>query len=190
MAELLARRGAVVLDADQLAHEALTEPGVVASVAARFGPGVLDADGRVDRRRLGEVVFADASRLRELEALVHPRVLAAIAGRLSALAVNAGTPRRVAVLDVPLAAEAGMMSTCELVVFVDASVEARRGRARERRGWAEGELERRELLQLPLTEKRAGAHFVVRNDRDVAEAEGDVERFWSEVIRPRIQVVG
>jgi len=179
----------VLLDADRLAHGVLEEPEVAVRVVEAFGAGVKDEHGRVDRRRVGEIVFRDPAKLKALEALVHPRVIASILTRLSELAVAAGKPRRVAILDVPLASEAGLMEAADLRVFIEASEETRQRRARENRGWSPGELERREARQLPLAEKRARSDFVVSNDGDVAEAEQDVERFWASVVRPRVEAV-
>jgi dephospho-CoA kinase len=189
VAELLVKRGAVLLDADRMAHAVLEQADVAAQVAEAFGAGVKDDHGRVDRKRLAEVVFRDPAKLKKLEALVHPHVIASILTRLSELAQPAGRERKVAILDVPLAGEAGLMESVDLRVFVEASEETRRRRARENRSWSPGELERREARQLPIAEKRAKADVVVRNDGDVAEAEQDVERFWTSVVRPRVQAV-
>lgn len=201
VAGLLAERGARVLDADKIAHEVLAEPDVTAAVAERFGDGVLEKPGvpdgvrpqetRVSRKSLAEEVFTDPAKLKALEAIVHPRVIQRIMTRLGEMATRPGEPRRVAVLDVPLALEAsrgaGLMEACDLRLFVEASVETRRSRALKLRGWAEGELERREARQLSPEEKRARADFVVRNDGEVSEVSGDVERFWSALVRPRLE---
>lgn len=189
VANLLVKRGAVLLDADRMAHAVLERPEVAKQVVEAFGAGVKDDHGRVDRKRLGEVVFRDPAKLKALEAIVHPRVIASIHARLNELAQPAGRERRVAVLDVPLASEAGLIESTDLRVFVEASEETRRRRARENRSWSPGELERREARQLPVEEKRAKADFVVRNDGVIAEAEQDVERFWSSVVRPRLEAV-
>jgi len=182
VAALFEKRGAVVLDADRLAHEELASPEVSALVAQTWGASVLGADGRPDRKKLGAVVFARPDELAKLEAILHPRVLATMEKRLRALA---GTPRRVAILDVPKGREAGVAA--DLVVFVEASDETRRKRARELRGWGEGELDRRESLQLSVAEKRQMADAVVRNDAGVLEAERDVERIWTSLIGPRLE---
>src|SRR4051812_671337 len=71
-----ARLGAVVIDGDALGHEALRQPQAREAIVARFGPGVLDESGHIDRRRLAAVVFAEPSRRQELEAIVHPLILA------------------------------------------------------------------------------------------------------------------
>src|SRR5690606_32145882 len=115
----LAELGAVVVDADLLAREVVA-PGTdgLAEVVAEFGSEVLDADGALDRPALGALVFADESRRRALEAIIHPRVRAAGA----ALEAAAG-PDAVVVHDIPLLVETGQAAAFDVVVVVDAPVE-------------------------------------------------------------------
>src|ERR1700704_2008085 len=99
------RHGVPCLDADELAH-GVTAAGTeaTASIAARFGGEVLAADGSVDRKKLGAIVFADASARRELEAIVHPAIYRAIAASLRGFELVGDT---LAVVDVPLLYETG-----------------------------------------------------------------------------------
>ena len=169
VAQLLAGPAGVVIDADRLAHGVLAEAPVLERIRARFGAGVLDAEGRVDRGRLARAVFDDPAGRAALESWVHPRVRERVAALL-AEARREGVPR--VVLDVPLLLENdgqhGLLSECEQLVFVDAPLEARERRARAGRGWDAGEVARREAAQLPLDDKRAAAQHVIRNDGDLA----------------------
>jgi dephospho-CoA kinase len=187
VAALLAERGATILDADRLAHDELGSEEVRAEVVEALGPGVLSPEGAIDRRAVANVVFADPPRLRRLEGILHPRVLARFAGEIQRLreAGRAGGPRGVVVLDAPLLAEAGGLGMCDERLFVDAARETRLRRARER-GWSDAELERREGRQLPLAEKRAAATYVIDNDGDLAATKAAVDRFWRERIAPRL----
>lgn len=197
--KLLAARGATFLDCDKIAHEVLAEPEVAARLAEAFGPGVLDPEGRVDRKALGRVVFDDPAALRRLEALVHPGVRERVQGALRSLALEAaaagaGAPRAVAVIDAAVASKMKLTEGLpgldvggrdyDVVVFVDVSPEIRRRRAAER-GWAPGELERREARQESLTVLEDRADVVIHNDGDLREAESHVERVWSEFVEPR-----
>jgi len=108
VAALFANRGAVVLDADKIAHDELESAEVQGAVRDAWGDRILGADGKIDRRKLGSVVFRDPVELKKLESLLHPRVLAKIFSRLRELATPAGKARRVVVLDVPLAGETAL----------------------------------------------------------------------------------
>ena len=161
-AALLRARGAAVLDADQLAREAVApgSPGL-AEVVAAFGPGVLDAGGALDRRRMAAAVFGDAGARRRLEAVVHPRVQAAMRAEVARLAAQGVT---LAFYDVPLLFEAGREREVDLVAVVWAPADVQRARLAARDGLAAAEVEARLAAQLPIDEKAARADLVVLND--------------------------
>lgn len=168
VARLLVGERGVVLDADALAREELGSPEIRARLAAHFGPGVLHPDGSPDREAIAQRVFASAEERARLEGWIHPRVRARIR---AALAEARAAGRSPVVLDVPLLlendAQHGLAGECDFLVFVEADARLRDRRAVERRGWAPGEVERRERAQLPLAEKRARARHVVENDGDL-----------------------
>ena len=165
VARLLAGAEGRVLCADALAREALESPAVVSRIREAFGEGVLDGSGRPDREALAALVFADPEARRRLEGWTHPAVRARILEGL-AEARAAGIP--LVVLDVPLLlendAQHGLVSQCTALVFVDVSDAERDRRARDERRWKPGEVARREAAQLPLSEKRKRADFVIRNE--------------------------
>lgn len=183
---LLTARGATLLDCDRVAHEVLAEPAVEAAVREAFGAGVAGPDGRIDRRALGRVVFDDPAALARLEALVHPRVRDRVQAALAALRSDGAGRRPVAVIDAAVASKMRLLDggDYDVVVFVDVEPETRRRRALER-GWAPGELERREARQESLAVLRDRADVVIPNDGDLREAESHVERVWSEFVEPR-----
>lgn len=184
VSKLLAARGAVFVDCDGLAHEALREPEVERAVRQRFGAGVFGADGRVDRKALAAVVFDDPDALRDLEALLHPRVGARVAELVEAHHRPTGEPRVVLVIDAAVASKMRLVDRWDLTIFVAASDESRRRRAATR-GWPPGELERREARQDPLSATQGRADVVVQNDGHVQETERHVDRIWAELIGPR-----
>ena len=181
---LLTDCGAEHLDCDQIAHAELRDPAVVEAVRDRFGAAVLDADGQVDRKALGGVVFADPAALADLEALLHPRVRARVQEALAAARTPAGTPRRVMIIDAAVAPKMRLTERYDFTIFVQANLATRRARAAQR-GWPDGELERREAAQAPIAEKQQAADAIVPNDGDLAEAQSHVERFWSEFVQPQ-----
>lgn len=145
VAGLFADRGAIVVDADQLAHEVLGEPEVARLVAARFGPGVVAADGSIERRSLAKRVFGPtaehAAALECLEAIIHPRVAARIDAILDAR--SSGDPSRPVVLDVPLLLKSGIVRRCTHLVEVVCDEPVRRARLAAR-GWDPSEIEARD----------------------------------------------
>jgi dephospho-CoA kinase len=163
VAGILGEAGCLVSDADRLAREVLAESDVVAELVSWWGSGVLDADGRPDRKAIAEIVFADPEARQRLEDLVHPRVHAARAAAFASAPPN--TPALV--IDAPLLFEAGLAEACDAVVFVDAPRKTRIERV-ARRGWDAAELDRREAAQWPLDRKRASADHVLVNDADLA----------------------
>lgn len=133
VARRFAKHGALVIDADRLAHDALADPTVVGEVVGRFGGAVRDAAGGLDRAALARLVFgptpAHDAALADLEAIVHPRVRQRITAALAAASARA------VVLDVPLLVQAGWADLCTDLVVVGCEDSVRRGRLAAR-GWS------------------------------------------------------
>jgi dephospho-CoA kinase len=162
VATLLRERGVPVVDADELAREAVA-PGSagLAEVVAAFGPEVLGADGGLDRKRVGALVFADSSARKRLNGITHPIVRRLSQERFADLdrqGVN------LAAYDVPLLFEVGLESALRPVVVVAVSEATQLARVLGRDGMSEGEARARIAAQLPMAEKRAKADFVLEND--------------------------
>jgi dephospho-CoA kinase len=161
-ASILRARGAAVLDADRLARAAVApgSPGL-AEVVAAFGEGVLGPDGGLDRKRMADRVFADPAARARLEAIVHPRVRAAVRDETARLA---GAGAALAFYDVPLLFETGLDREVDAVVVVWAPREKQLERLVARDGLSRDEAEARLAAQLPIAEKAARADLVVVND--------------------------
>lgn len=162
VAERFAAHGLRHVDADRHARAVSQRKDVLAEVAAAFGPAVVQSSG-FDRAAMAALVFRDPTARTRLEAILHPRIRQDILAELAA----ARAAGQSALLDVPLLFENGLSEHCDHVVFVDAPDAVRQTRAAGR-GWAEGELARREQAQLPLAEKQARADFVIDNGGDRA----------------------
>lgn len=139
VARAFAARGAEVIDADRLAHRVLADPGAVAEVVARFGADVLDEAGRVRRPVLAERVFGPTpdheAALRDLEAIIHPRVRATIEARLAEVrAAESPAGPVIVVLDVPLLMQAGWDRLCNRLVEVSCAEDLRQRRL-DARAW-------------------------------------------------------
>ncbi len=183
VARLFASRGAAVIDADALAHAVLDEPDARAEIVARFGAEVLDGAGRVSRAALAARVFGGGKEaaLRELEAIVHPRVRRRIDAALADLraAEDRDGVRRIALLDVPLLVQAGLAESCDLVVVVECDERVRRSRL-EGRGWSSDQVAAREeawnrgFAARPAPRKMTA----VDASADLAYTSAQVERIW------------
>jgi dephospho-CoA kinase len=174
VARLLAGHGAVVIDADALAREAVA-PGSdgLARVVAEFGPAVLDTDGSLDRAKLAEIVFADAGRLAALNAIVHPYVARRSAEVMAGLGVEA-----VVVYDMPLLVENNLQDQYDVVVVVDASAETQLRRLTEARGMAEPDARARMAAQAGREQRAAVADVIIDNDGPRAALTDQVDALW------------
>ena len=170
--------GAVIVDADAIARE-VVEPGTpgLEQVVAEFGPDVLTADGALDRDAVAARVFADDAARRRLNAIIHPLVGARTMERV--VAADRADPHAVVVNDVPLLVEAGLAGRFEVVVVVAAQPETQLRRLVEQRGMSEADAQARIAAQAPLADKLAIADYVINNDGDLAELQGQVEQVWA-----------
>lgn len=185
-ARFFAERGAVVIDADDLA-KGLLKPGspLVEPLVSAFGEGVRTADGGVEPAALAEAAFATPETAERLNAIVHPAVYAALAGALDALAVQAKPPRLV-VVDVPLLYEAPrFLDLFDAVLAISASEDTRLERA-VARGMSAEDAERRMACQASDAERRSIADYVIENDEDEAAFQRVLEEFFEREIAPRL----
>ena len=182
VARLLAERGAVVVDADQLARQAV-EPGTegLEAVAEAFGPSVLASDGSLDRAALAGVVFADPAQLRRLNSIVHPQVQALTERALAGLPADA-----IAVNDIPLLVEIDAAGRYDFVVVVEADETVRAARL-VARGLAETDARARISRQATPADREAVADAVLENNGPYDELVRDVDELWG-VITERAAV--
>jgi dephospho-CoA kinase len=170
----LGRLGAETLSTDGVTHELLDEPATLTRLVERWGEDV-GPGGRVDRARIGEIVFAEPDELRWLESVLHPLVGERVAAWRGAL--GAGT--ELAVVEVPLLFEAGMEPFFDATLVVVAGDE-RRARWAGVRGTAA--VEGRSARQLSESEKAKRATFVVANDGDLADLERSLRELWPQLV--------
>ncbi|MGY1716840.1 dephospho-CoA kinase [Geodermatophilus nigrescens] len=181
VAALLAARGAVVVDADRIARE-VVEPGTpgLAAVVGSFGPGVLTADGALDRAALASIVFADPEARARLDGIVHPLVRARAQEVVAGAAADA-----VVVQDVPLLVETGQAGQYDLVLVVEADLETRVARLLLR-GLTEEDARARIAAQATDEQRRAVADVVLDNSGAPDALAAQVERLWAERVVPAL----
>lgn len=167
--------GCVIIDADLLARE-VVEPGEPAyvDIVAEFGPDVVHADGALDRKRLGAIVFADPDRRRRLEALTHPRIRERFARRLQELTEQGFDG--IVMFDAPVMIESGNYRNMDRLVVVATDEATQRARLRARDQADELEAARRIACQMPVSEKAKLADYVIDNAGERAATEDQVRR--------------
>lgn len=180
VAAMLAERGAIVIDADELARRAV-DRGTEGfrQVVAAFGDEVVGPDGELDRSKLGEIVFADDMRRRELEVIVHPEVARLLAEEVERQRAS----DHVVVYAVPLLVERGLAPAFDIVVVVVASEDHRMERTVASRGLSRGEVRARMAAQAPDDERARVADVLLDNDGDLDRLERQVDTLWSDLQR-------
>jgi len=183
VAEMLRARGAHILFADKLAHELMT-PGepVYASVVEHFGRDILNADGSISRPKLAERAFA--GRIKELNQLVHPAVLAAEDRWMDE--VGRREPHAITVCEAALLYEAGGAARFDRIIVVTCPAARKLERFAQRLGigpeQARADLERRMSAQWPDEEKAARADYVIDNSGTLAATAARVEQVWQQLL--------
>ncbi len=177
VADLLAGHGAVIIDADLLARQAVApgSPGL-AEVVAEFGPGVLSPDGTLDRAALGEIVFSDEAARSRLNAIVHPQVR-----RLAAELERQAGPASVVVHVIPLLVETGQQDDFDRVVVVDVDPAVQLDRVLGRGGLSEEQARARIAAQADRATRLAAADVVIDNNGSPAELAELVRALWAEL---------
>jgi dephospho-CoA kinase len=171
----LAALGAVIIDSDLLAREAVA-PGTdgLAELHALFGDRILLPDGALDRAALGAIVFADTAARRSMEGVIHPRVRAR-----SAELAEAAPDDAIVVHDVPLLVESGLASLYDLIVVVEAPEQVRIARLVRDRGLTEEAARARFAAQATDGQRRAVADVVISNAGTREELTAAVDRLWA-----------
>lgn len=177
-AEAFASLGAVIVDADVLAR-AVVAPGLPAlqSIVERFGSGVLNPDGTLDRASLGRIVFADETARADLNAIVHPWV------RATAQAVEDAVedPYAIVIHVIPLLVETGQASSFDRLIVVDVDEEVQVARLRERNGLSDADARARVATQASRIDRLRVADYVIRNDGSLDELDERCHAVWHDL---------
>lgn len=177
VAQMLAEKGARIIDADQLARE-VVRPGqpAWADIVRWLGKDILQEDGNLDRQKIASCVFNDKNALQKLNAFTHPRVIELFHIQSKECAEN--YPQKIQVWDVPLLFEAGMESMVDYVVVVASREENQISRLQERDGLSREEALQRIRAQLDLQKKIRAADFVLDNDSTKEFLQKQVDLLW------------
>jgi dephospho-CoA kinase len=174
VARMLAERGAVVVDADQIARE-LVEPGgaALAELVTEFGPRILQADGSLSRGELASMAFSDPRATERLNAIMHPLIGAEAQRR-----INDEPEAAVVVYDMPLLVETGQADLVDVVVVVDVPEAVQLDRAVRLRGLDEADVHRRMNVQASRADRLARADVVIDNAGSLPQTHEQVDQLW------------
>lgn len=177
--QMLARRGAHIIDADKVAHQVMAPGGrAYEEVMAAFGRDILNEQGEIDRAKLGRIVFSDQHKLAQLERIVHPAVYAAVLDEIEQ------TDAEVIVIEAIKLLESGMtLGLCDQVWVVTAPVEVQIERLMRDRNMSREEAERRMAVQSPQAFKVGQADVVIDNSGGLEDLEAQVEAAWRKLNR-------
>jgi len=174
-----AKLGCKVIDADKIAHELLGEPSVKEKVVGLFGRSILNPEGKIDREKLAEVVFADADKLSLINEIIHPLVLQ----RAGELIKQYDCQKQVKaiVLDMPLLVEVGWDKRCDKLIFVDCEQKLRLDRAKKL-GFDKNQVKIRENFQISLDNKANLADNTIENNSDFSVLAKQVVNIFSYIM--------
>ena len=174
-----AKLGCKVIDADKIAHGLLDEPSVKEKVVALFGRSILNPEGKIDREKLAEVVFADADKLSLINEIIHPLVLQ----RARELIKQYDCQKQVKaiVLDMPLLVEVGWDKRCDKLIFVDCEQKLRLDRAKKL-GFDKNQVKIRENFQISLDNKANLADNTIENNSDFSVLAKQVVNIFSYIM--------
>lgn len=180
VSHLLRDLGGYIVDADVVARK-VVEPGQPAwkEIVNHFGNGILLDDGRIDRPKLGGIVFRDAKEREILNRIVHPEVRREMEKMTEE--IRKVKPETIVVWDVPLLIEGGLYKLVDRVIVVYVNEATQLTRLMERDSLCEADAKRRIAAQMPLSEKIKYADYLIHNDGTLEETRGQVYKIWNDL---------
>ena len=185
VSDLLAEKGAIPINADEIGHQLLkADSPVINLLTEAFGREILEETGDVSRKKLGAIVFNDKAARKRLNSILHPLIIQRSRARARQLVSE--DPHCIVLLDAPLLIEAGAYDTVDLIVVVTASAKTQLKRTLERsiaqgRPLTESEIQARIDAQMSLTEKVKYADVVIANEGTPVELQRQVDTLWEEL---------
>jgi len=175
-----AKLGCKVIDADKIVHELLQKTVVKDKITGLFGQAILDSAGKIDHRKLAEVVFTDADKLSSLNKIIHPFVLERVEEFIELYNRQGGI--KAIVLDMPLLAEVGWAERCDRLIFVDCKPKLRIERAKKMRGLDENQIKIRENFQISLDKKVKLTDNIIENNSGFSALVRQVADIFSYIV--------
>ncbi|MCX5633113.1 MAG: dephospho-CoA kinase [Phycisphaerae bacterium] len=179
VARELAKRGCVVIDADKIAKQLLLSKNVKKQIRDKFGRGVFDDAGRINKKKLAKAVFSSVKTVKAINAIIHPMVLEKTEELIKEY--NRRPAVKAIVLDMPLLAEVGWNKKCDKLIFVRCDDRIRLKRAQKKGVLKQNELKKRENFQISLDKKADMAQYIVENN-DLSELIRQIEKLFPALI--------
>jgi dephospho-CoA kinase len=176
VAAMLKKEGLEVIDLDKIAKEIARQERIISVIGKVLGTSYI-ADGKVDTRKVAELVFNDEEAREKLERIMHPLIDAEMRNQIERLE-REGT--KTAIIDGPLIFEKGLYKELDKVVVVSGSVETIKNRLKGR-GMDESDAKRRMASQMPLEQKEAQADYIVRNEGTIGDLEKEVDNLLKQI---------
>lgn len=182
VAKMLVDLGAAHIDADRIGHEMLLSHGsAYTAVLAAFGKDIVGADGKIDRQKLGKLIFSDPSARERLNAIMHPAIREEAKRRIDSYKAKG---EKAVVLEAALFFEAGWESLVDQTWVTYAAQKTAVQRVRTYRGMSEDDALSRLQAQMPMKEKMARADVVIDTDCTLDELKRRVDSLWERLVAP------
>jgi dephospho-CoA kinase len=182
------RCGAIIIDADSIGRQIVeTNPDLLRKLVETFNDEILDQQGRLDRRKLGNIVFRDDSSRKKLNDLVHPPLLQELRRQVDDCLSN--NPRSIIIIDAALLLEWEWRSLLDVLIVVRSTSKQRQERLVKHVGLTPKEAEDRIFAQSDLESKGAGADYIISNNGTVSDLERQSQEVWDKMMEnPKIQI--
>ncbi len=180
VAKMLRSLGASVINADKICHQLINTEEIKGKISKKWGNNIQDKDGKINRRTLGKIVFADKGKLLALNKIIHPKVIKRIKSQIAELTVK--DKANVIVLDAALLVESNLTNLCDILLFVDSKKQICTKRAHKSRKWPLYETTKREKFQYSMREKREMADITINNNLSKVNTFNQVKDFWNQFI--------
>ncbi len=180
VAKMLRSLGASVINADNICHQLINTREIKNKICKKWGNDIQDKDGKINRRALGKIVFADKGKLLALNKIIHPKVIKQIKSQIAEITDK--DKANVIVLDAALLVESNLTNLCDILLFVDSKKQICTKRAQKSRKWPLYETTKREKFQYTMREKREMADITINNNLSKVNTLNQVKDFWNQFI--------
>ena len=172
--------GCGVINADKIAHRVLEKPKIKKELLKLFGNDIINANGKIDRWKVAEIVFKSPAKVAQFNRITHPPVLAQIEQLIEEY--NRQPCIKAIVLDVPLLAEIDWTKRCDKIIFVECGRKKRLQRSQKNGLWDEDKIKIREKFQISLDRKKKIAEYIVDNNVNLTDVERQIAEIFTNIM--------